>query len=81
MSDSRGSRDEEEKQASGRWRRRYVLGGGARQMEEEAHSGSMNSMPRPKFPLLENLEISWFSISNVARGEMTTRSYVYKKKM
>ena len=51
-------------------------------MEEEAYSWSMNSMPRPKFPLLENLKYhgSQYQIDIVARGEMTTRSHVYKKK-
>ena len=51
-------------------------------MEEEAYSWSMNSMSRPKFPLLENLKYhgSQYQIDNVARGEMTTITYVYKKK-
>ena len=51
-------------------------------MEEEAYSWLMNSMSRPKFPLLENLKYhgSQYQIDNVARGEMTTRSHVYKKK-
>ena len=53
----------------GRWRKRHT-------------PRSMNSMPRPKFPLLENLKYhgSQYQIDNVARGEMTTRSHVYKKK-
>ena len=50
-------------------------------MEEEAYSWSMNSMSRPKFPLLKNLKYhgSQYQIDNVARGEMTTRSYVNQK--
>ena len=50
-----------------RWRRRYILGGRARQMEEEAYSW-MNSMPKIKFPFC--------LASSLARGEMTRRNSV-----
>ena len=51
----------------GRWRRRYILGGRARQMEEEAYSW-INSYPKINFLFCLRLSL--------ARGEMTRRNSV-----